>query len=225
MTQHPRTTLLCAGDNLTRDEFERRYAAMPELKKAELIEGMVFMASPVRYTQHGGPHGILAYWLGCYRRHVAALMVAVNATLRLDQDNEPQPDLLMAVPASAGGALRITADGFLEGAPELIVEIAASSASYDLHQKLHAYRRNGVGEYLVWRTEDAAIDWFVLERGSYVPLQRAADGCLQSQRFPGLWLLPEAALQADLAALQAGVARGCATAEHRSFAASLTPGA
>lgn len=55
----PRIPVLCAGDALTRDEFERRYAAMPDVKKAELIEGIVYMDSPVRHTVHGQPGFLL----------------------------------------------------------------------------------------------------------------------------------------------------------------------
>lgn len=43
-----------SGDRLTRAEFERRYEAAPEHFKAELIEGVVYVASPVRIF-HGNP--------------------------------------------------------------------------------------------------------------------------------------------------------------------------
>jgi Uma2 family endonuclease len=128
--------VLRAGDRLTRDEFERRYAAMPTVKKAELIEGVVYMGSPVRYEQHGAPEQALAAWLSFYRAVTPGLGAAGNTTLRLDLDNEPQPDLLLRIPERVGGRSRVTADGYLEGAPELVVEVAASSTSYDLHQKL-----------------------------------------------------------------------------------------
>lgn len=219
-TSH-RPPILHPGDNLSQAEFERRYTAMPHLKKAELIEGVVFMASPVRHLQHGAPHGVLAGWLARYRAHTPGLLFGIDASLRLDLDNEPQPDLLLALPKQAGGGLRLAADGVLVGAPELVVEVAASSSSCDLHQKLHVYRRNGVREYLVWRTEDAALDWFVLVHGTYVALRPDAAGWLRSGQFPGLWLPVAAALQQDLAALHGAVDLGCATAEHRAFAAAL----
>jgi Uma2 family endonuclease len=221
MSTSPRSHVLFAGDHLARDEFERRYAAMPDLKKAELIEGVVHMASPVRHVQHGGPHGLLGGWLARYRAKTPGLILSDNASLRLDGDNEPQPDLLLAIPAHRGGTLHIAADGILEGSPDLIVEIAASSASYDLHSKRHVYRRNGVWEYLVWRTEDRAIDWFALDGGTYVPLSVDSDGHLRSRRFPGLWLPVAEALADDLQALHDAVDRGCSTAGHRAFAAQL----
>ena len=221
MTTSPHPPKLQPGDRLTRDEFERRYDAMPELKKAELIEGVVYMASAVRYTQHGMPERYLSMWLGYYQSTTPGVEVVGNTTLRLDVDNEPQPDLLLRVPERAGGRSRVGADDYLEGAPELVVEIAASSVSYDLHQKLHAYRRNGVAEYLVHRVDDAAIDWFVLERGAYVPQLPDAEGLLHSRTFPGLVLSPSLALAGDLRGLQQLIERACATAEHAAFVQRL----
>src|SRR5207247_1157915 len=121
-----------------------------------------------------------------------------NSTDRLDEDNEPLPDVMLLIPERAGGAARIDADGYVTGPPELVGEIAASSVSIDLHQKLNAYRRNGVREYLVWRTEDAAIDWFILREGRYVPLPLGSDGLIRSEVFPGLSLEPKALLAGDL---------------------------
>jgi Uma2 family endonuclease len=221
MTTTPRVPKLHAGDVLTRDEFERRYAAMPDLKKAELIEGVVHVGSPVRYVQHGAPEQALSAWLTFYRAVTPGLGAALNTTLRLDLDNEPQPDLMLRLPERAGGRSRITGDGYLEGPPELVIEIAASSVSYDLHQKLDAYRRNGVLEYLVHRVEDGEVDWFVLEGGAYVRQARDAHGRLHSRTFPGLALDVDALLRDDLAALQAVVDRAVQTPEHAAFVQRL----
>ena len=133
MTTSPKIPELCAGDVLTRDEFERRYAAMPGLKKAELIEGVVYMPSPARYTQHGNPHFHLSVWLGIYVSATPGVDGAADSTVRLDLDNEPQPDLMLRITGPRGSS-HVDADGYLQGAPELVVEVAASSVSYDLHQ-------------------------------------------------------------------------------------------
>jgi Uma2 family endonuclease len=219
MATSPRVPVLCAGDRLTRDEFERRYSAMPDLKKAELIEGVVYVGSPVRLSHHGRPEADLSFWLGLYRMETPGLDQAANCTLRLDLDNEPQPDLLLRLPEALGGRSRVGTDGYLEGPPELVVEVAASSVSYDLHQKLHVYRRHGVPEYLVWRVDDGEVDWFVLEGGHYARQGAAADGLLHSRVFPGLWLDVAALLRGDLRALRAAVERGVGSAEHRAFVA------
>ena len=159
---------LVAGDRLTREEFERRYKAMPHVKKAELIEGRVFMPSPVSTDGHASPHFDFITWLGTYKSATPGTQGGDNGTLRLDLDNEPQPDAFLRILPQHGGQSD-TVDGYVEGAPELIVEVAASSASYDLHDKLHVYRRNGVREYVVWRVWDQAIDWFLLDAGDYKP--------------------------------------------------------
>jgi hypothetical protein len=119
---------LHAGDRLTRAEFERRYAAMPQVKKAEL---------------------------------------------------------------------------------------------YDLHDKLRAYQRNGVCEYVVWRVWDRAIDWFVLREGRYERLPLNSSGHYQSEVFPGLWLDPAALVRGDLAHVMTVLQQGLASPEHAGFAGRL----
>ena len=157
-----------AGARLTRSEFERRYHAIPHVKKAELIEGVVYMPSPVRYKDHGEQPGFMTVWLGVYRAATPHTGLADNATVLLDPDNEPQPDVLLRLDVEVGGNSQVNVKGYLEGAPELIVEVAASTESYDMHDKLRAYRRNGVQEYIVWRVYDQQIDWFKLEAETYV---------------------------------------------------------
>jgi Uma2 family endonuclease len=214
MTTSPRVPVLHAGDKLTRAEFERRYMAMPEVKKAELLEGVVYMPSPVRASHHGLPHALLSTWLGVYASATPGARHLVDSTLRIDEDNEPQPDLVLF---AANGGARIDADGYLHGAPELVIEVAASSVSYDLHQKLHVYRRAGVREYLVLRSEDAAVDWFVLREGAYGRLPVDAEGVVRSEVFPGLWLSAPALLAHDDAGLLATLRAGLATPEHAAF--------
>jgi Uma2 family endonuclease len=208
---------LRSGDHLTRDEFERRYQAMPEVNKAELVEGVVYMPSPVSAEDHGEPHFDFITWLGVYRAHTPCVRGGDNSTLRLDLDNEPQPDGYLRLLPECGGQARLV-DGYVTGAPELIVEIAASSASYDLHEKLNAYRRNGVREYVVWRVWDAAVDWFVLRGGRFEPL---ADGTYRSEVLPGLWLDPAAVVRGDLAEVLRVLQQGLASSEHAAFVASF----
>jgi len=211
------------GDVLTRAEFERRYEAMPHLKKAELIEGVVYVPSPVRHLAHSHPHIHLVSWLGQYEAGTPGVQAGDNGTVRLDLDNEPQPDALLFIDPACGGQARIDADDYIEGAPELVAEVASSSVSYDLHVKLRVYRRNGVREYLVWRVLDQEIDWFVLRAGQYERMPLDAEGLLRSEAFPGLWLDPAALLRGDLATVLAIVQRGLASPEHAAFVARLRP--
>jgi Uma2 family endonuclease len=209
------------GDRLTSAEFERRYEAMPEVKKAELIEGEVYMPSPVRMDVHASPHADLLAWLATYRAATAGVSAGDNATLKLDNDNRPQPDALLMIGAQQGGQATIDSSGYINGAPELVAEIASSSVSIDLHAKLHVYRRSGVREYIAWRALDRAIDWFILRDGEYRPLSAGDDGILRSEVFPGLWLNAAAILEGKLDAVLATLQQGIATPEHNDFVARL----
>jgi Uma2 family endonuclease len=207
---------LQSGDTLTRAEFERRYTAMPSLKKAELIEGEVYVGSPVS-PEHGGPHSLISTWLGYYWWNTAGVLTYDNTSVRLDLDNEPQPDVLLMIRPELGGQVRSITGGFIEGAPELVVEVAASSVSYDAGKKLHVYRRNEVREYILWRIEDEALDWFILRDGRYDQLAPAEDGILRSEVFPGLWLDRDASLHGDLLRVKAVIEQGIASPEHAAF--------
>lgn len=210
-----------SGDRLTRDEFEIRYSAMPNLKKAELIEGVVYLASPVRVGSHGRPHSALNTWLGTYWALTPGVMVCDNTTVRLDADNEPQPDILLRIDEDKGGRSRISSDDYIEGAPELVVEIAASSASYDLHDKKYAYRRNGVQEYIVWQASSQSIVWFALQSGEYVALIPDESGILRSQVFPGLWLNVEAFVSGNLSQVLETLKEGVGGRSHQAFVQRL----
>jgi Uma2 family endonuclease len=124
---------------------------------------------------------------------------------------------LLRLPERAGGRSRVSRDDYLEGAPELIVEVAATSASHDLHDKRKVYRRNGVREYLVWLVRDRRALWFVLDDDEYQPLQPGTDGLARSRIFPGLALNVQALLDGDLARVLADQ-QGCLKGEeHRRF--------
>jgi Uma2 family endonuclease len=207
---------LRSGDRLTRDEFERRYIAMPDVKKAELIEGVVYMPSPVCTDEHASPHFDFITWMGQYRATTPGVQGGDNGTLRLDLDNEPQPDAFLRILPEFGGQSK-TVNGYVEGAPELVAEVAATSASYDLHTKLNVYRRNGVCEYIVWRVWDATIDWFVLRAGQYECLTPAKGGVYRSEILPGLWLDFKALIDGDLARVLDVARQGTASRDHAKF--------
>lgn len=210
-----------AGDHLTRDEFERRYEATPGIKKAELIEGVVFIPPPaVRWDYHGSPHSNLMYWVVHYRTSTPGLVVGDNSSIRLDLETEPQPDVAMVIDARHGGHAKFAADGFLEGAPELVAEVSGTRASIDMNAKLRVYRRNGVREHVVWRFRERAIDWFVLKHGEFERLP-SINGIIRSEVFPGLWLDPLALINDDAAAAIRVLNEGLSTPEHAEFVSRL----
>lgn len=178
------------------------------------------MPSPISSQRHGRPHSDIMAWLGVFRAATPNVLVNDNSTLRLDLDNEMQPDACLWI---EGGNAWEDADDFLAGAPELIVEIAASSAAYDMHDKLRAYRRNGVQEYLVLLTYDSDVRWFNWQGETESEITPDDDGIMRSRAFPGLWLHPASFWQGDLAQVLAVLQQGLATEEHQQFAAQLTP--
>ena len=210
-----------SGDCLTRVEFERRYTTATHIKKAELIEGIVYVASPLRHEQHGRPHSRVMTWLGVYQALTPGVDLSDAPTVRLDLDNEPQPDAVLFIEPNAGGQTQLSNEGYIEGSPELIVEIAASSASIDTGSKKQAYRRNGVLEYIIWQSYENQLEWFVLSDGEYRLLSPAADGIIRSQVFPGLWLAVEALLNNQMAQVLEVVQEGLNSAEHAGFVEQL----
>ena len=226
-TQHPRLRVgssqvppLQSGDRLTRPEFERRYNAMPHIKKAELVEGKVYMASPLKFEPHAEPHGDLMGWLWTYKIATPGVRLGDNPTVRLDLDNEPQPDALLMIDTAYGGSAYIGADGYVEGVPELVAEVAASSAAIDSGDKKRAYRRNGMQEYIVWQVFDQNIDWYSLTSEDYIALE-AQDGVIKSSVFPGLWLDVAAMLAGDMPKVLAVLQQGLASEAHQNFVAQL----
>ncbi|NEQ31498.1 MAG: Uma2 family endonuclease [Leptolyngbya sp. SIO4C5] len=223
MVSHPSAQVppLEAGDRLTRPEFHRRYAQMPYLKKAELIEGKVYMPAALRFRSHGQPHGRIIGWLSLYEAATPYVLFGDNPTVQLDLDNEPQPDAVLLIQPEAGGQATISSDDYIVGAPELVIEVAASSVSIDLYEKKRAYRRNGVREYIVWQVLDQVLSWFALEEGNYQLIEADSAGIIRSRQFPGLWLAVEDLLAGQMLQVFSTLQAGLATAEHKQFVEQL----
>ena len=177
--------VLESGDRLTREEFHRRYCARPNIW-TELVEGVVYVASPTRASLHGEPHASVIGWLTIYRAKRPGVHLYDNATVRLDARNEVQPDACLC--------------RYEPGGPRV-----STDASYDLHDKKEAYRRNGVREYVVWRVVDGAIDWFRLRAREYVRVEPDERGLIESEVFPGLRLDVARMLDGDVAGVLAAL--------------------
>jgi len=190
-----------AGDRLTRAEFERRWELHPEIKKAELIDGLVYTEMTVSRS-HGKPHTILVAALASFAARATGIEALDNATVRL-RGNDLQPDVL--VRRTAGGTSSVSDDDCIEGPPEFVAEIAVSSVSYDTHLKKEAYRRAGVCEYLVWQVYEERVDWWQLKDGEYVAIEAGEDGIIASKEFPELRLDVDALIAEDLAGVLAAL--------------------
>ncbi len=208
------------GDVLTRTEFYRRWEAMSDLKRAERIEGVVYMAAAVRRQRHSRPHGDMLMWVGNYSLQTPGTEAGLDATLQLDAENDVQADIYLLIDPQHGGRCRFTDDDYIIGGPEFVVEIAASSASRDLHQKFHVYRRSGVKEYVVWKTLENEIVWFRLQDELYVEVE-PEDGIIRSTVFPGLWLDVTAMTAGNLKGALETLSRGIASPEHAGFVQQL----
>ena len=189
------------GDRLSREEFERRWDLHPEIKKAELIDGQVFLEMTVS-RKHGRPHSFGLHWASTFALRDPSLEVLDNVTVRLDE-NDLQPDVLIR--KLHGGSSRASIDDCVDGPPEFVMEIAASSATHDLNAKKRAYERGGVLEYVVWQQYENRLDWFVLVNGRYEAVEAGPDGIIESRTFAGLRLNVPALLSGDLASVVAAV--------------------
>ena len=208
------------GDRLDQKTFHARYEAMPPGTRAELIGGVVHMPSHLK-PRHGRMHAKLMGWLSDYEEATPGVEVYDNTTAILGTESEPQPDVYLIVAPAKGGQMQENADEYLEGAPELIAEVALSSEAIDLHAKKNDYEQAGVKEYLVVALRQRRVYWFILREGRYVDLLPGPDGLLRSEVFPGLWLDPAALLRLDSARVLEVQRLGLATPEHAVFVARL----
>ncbi|MFN0094463.1 MAG: Uma2 family endonuclease [Dehalococcoidia bacterium] len=190
--REPSIPALENGDHLTRDEFERRWDAHPELKRAELIDGVVFLEMTVG-RRHGKHHSLVVAWLGSWVASHPDYELITNTSVRLLDNQELQPDVAIRFPDGDAAT-----NAPVDGPPELVVEVASTSASRDLHRKREIYLAAGVQEYVVWRLDDRRIDWWQNRHGRWISLEPDSAGRLTSASLPGLVLDVPAMLNGDL---------------------------
>lgn len=219
-TLSPPIPKLRHGEHLDREEFRRRYEAMPDVT-AELLDGVVYiMSSPVS-EYHGNPHADLVTWMGTYRAYTPGIVNGDNTTMHLPVGSDPQPDGYLRILASHGGHTRLNDRGYIVGSPDFIGEVALSSWSYDKSIKLPIYEREGVREFLLWRVEKRIIDWHVLRNGKFELLPIDDKGIIRSEVFSGLWLDAPAMVRGDMAQVLAILQQGIASPEHAAFVEQL----
>ena len=208
------------GDYLTRAEFERRYEAMPGKTKFELIDGIVYMASPVK-VEHGYFQVAVVALLDDYALATSGCRASIDTTVRLARKDEPQPDAWLRLVEEAGGSSHVDKDGYVAGPVELAAEVATSTASYDLNQKKRSYLQHGVLEYLAVLTRKRQVLLFARRGRTYVSLEPDRNGVLRSEIFPGLWIDTQALVAEDRLRLRKTAAKGLRSKEHRAFVREL----
>ena len=213
------TPPLREGERLTRDEFMRRWDAMPDLTRAELIDGIVHMPSPVSIV-HGDFHVRLSWWLSSYAAVTRGCAACAAGTWLMSPDSAPQPDLAFRILPEYGGQSTIKGN-YAAGAPELIIEVSHTTSARDAGVKLRLYERCGVREYVIVQPGKKHITWRELVNGKYRDIAPDADGLFRSRVFPGLWLNPSALWNNDLPGLAACVQQGAASGAHADFLHTL----
>jgi hypothetical protein len=208
------------GDRLDQPTFHARYQAMPAHVRAELIGGIVYMASPMkrRHGRYGTP---FIRWLGEYEEATTGTEVLVGATSILGPVSEPEPDACLIILPEYGGQTWEDEDGYLNGAPEFVGELGYASESIDLHAKKLDYEKAGVREYLVVALRQNSIFWFVRRKAKFKELKPASDGILRSDTFPGLWLDAAALLRRDSKRLLTVLRQGLSSPEHTALVRKL----
>ena len=215
-----RLPLMEAGDHLDQATFHEHYKAMPPAFRAELIGGVVIVPSPLS-RGHGVYHALVMAWLGNYWIATPGTLTADNTTTILGELSEPQPDGVLIIEPAAGGQTGLSEDDYTTGPPELIVEVASSSASIDLHAKRRDYEQAGVLEYVVVVLRQQVIRWLIWQNGTYHEVSPDTDGVFRSRIFPGLWLQANALLQLDGVTVMEVLRQGLATPEHAAFVRQL----
>lgn len=209
---------LYSGDRMSREEFHRLYEATPEDFKAELVGGVVFVASPLKIG-HSDNHLPLGSVFFAYEAATKGVQSGDNATIFLGDAAEPQPDLFLRIRPEFGGQSATTHDNYIDGAPELLGEIALSSRSIDLHDKREDYAQHGMLEYLVLSLQEKKLHWFDLEKDRELRID--SDGICRIRTFPGLWIHVAALLRRDHKRLMRTLKQGLATPDHAAFVAKL----
>ncbi|HET6387456.1 MAG TPA: Uma2 family endonuclease [Armatimonadota bacterium] len=203
------------GQILDQPTFHRRYLEAPPNLRAELIGGVVYiMPSPVS-LDHGSRLCQVDRWLWVFQESSVAVRISADTTTILGPRSEPQPDLQLRILQEYGGSSGRTEDGYAAGPPELLAEIAVSTASIDLNQKKRDYEQAGVQEYIVVLPSE--VRWFQRVEGQYQPLLPGEDGIFRSIIFPGLWLDPAALLAGDMKRLRQVARQGIRSPEHRAW--------
>jgi len=209
------------GDRMDQKTFHALYMQTPDGFKAELIGGIVYVASPVSGF-HSVPNSVTGTWLGVYAAETLGTQACTDSSAILSEESEPQPDQCLRITEVAGGQSQWDARRYLSGAPELAVEISNSSAGIDLHAKLRDYEQYGVREYLVVVMRQHEVHWFVRRKDRFTPMKPGADGVLKSKVFPGLWLDTAGVFDETATRLLATLRKGLASPEHAKFVAKLS---
>ncbi len=205
------------GDHMTQAEFHEFYKSYPKHVKFELIGGIVYRAAPVPWY-HNTYRSAVNFVLGLYLAGTPGIELGANATIILGEQSEPQPNLALRLLPEYGGRSKLNDEQYLEGAPELLAEIAYSDRVLELHEKKQDYQQAGALEYVVLDIENQELYWFDFRSNAVIAPRQ---GVYRSRAFPGLWIDAPALLALDSTRLVTVVRQGLAHRSHTVFVKRL----
>jgi Uma2 family endonuclease len=168
--------------------FDDFCCLVQEDQKADLIEGVIYMASP----DNTRANELFMWFAGLIDLFVETLelgkVYGLRVAFRLDENNAPEPDIAF-VRKKHVSRVRF---GSVNGSPDLAIEIVSpESVERDYEKKRAQYERAGVLEY--WIVDEMKQEVIVLRLGANGKYRevRPRKGELHSQALPGFWFRPE----------------------------------
>lgn len=205
---------------MSQKRFHALYQMMPQDFRAELVDGIVFVCEPLGQS-HGRHHIRFSSLVDAYQSATPGVQAFDNTSVILGTHDEVQPDICLRIHPERGGQSKDSSDNnYIVGAPELIIEIASSSYSIDLHMKKQRYQKAGVNEYIVLCLNPFALHWFCLKDGPTIVSDR--DGIKRSRVFPGLWVDENGMRNMDYEVTKRVLEEGISSAGHADFVRQLS---
>ena len=231
----PEADRLRDGERIPPDEFRRRCGVLEAVGvdfRVEYVNGVVRMMPPPNFAGHTHPIRVMQGLLSAYTRQTPGVIdyTESGVTLPVEETSaDVSPDLCLVVQPGRGGQMSVDDAGYFVGPPELVVEVANSSLSYDLGEKRDLYEAAGVQEYLVHATRERRLLMMRRDGDRFRTVMPDADGVLASRIFPGLVFDTAAIIADDIAAAEATLDRVMQSPEvaaaHQNLVASLAEAA
>ena len=141
------------------------YRLLPEGTLCEVIDNILYMSPAPKYT-HQRLVLLLAKKLSNHTdtANLGEVLISPVDVYFEDLTSAVQPDLIYV---SNDNKHIMHEDGYIYGAPDLVIEVLSSDRKRDLVLKKSLYERAGVKEYFVVDPTTRKMQLFVLENNNY----------------------------------------------------------
>lgn len=168
--------------------FEDFCEHIQDWQKADLIDGVVYMASPENWQANTLFVWLLSLLDAFNESRELGQIVATRVAFRLDITNAPEPDIAFVTKKRWPP----NKPGYFDGPPDLAIEIVCpESVHRDYQQKRRQYQKFGVREYWIVDDIDQRLTCFCLGKDGKFREVRPRQGKLHSRVLKGFWLKPE----------------------------------